>query len=172
MKNDSNEKKAAFWYECFAVAQKHELLDEAMYAINKALQYQPNKSGLWFRKGHIYYKLKDYRNAEMALSRAIAIKPTNGKALVCIAFLKQDLGLYSEAKKWFERGVEVRPDDHDLITILANYNLKTDPQKAIELTEKALAIAPENDEAANIRDDALKMIANKKRKTKNSRNRK
>ena len=167
-KNDSNDleqRKLSFLNECYASARRLDLYEEAMYAVDRALQIKPENDEWWHRKGKVYFELKEYDNAEMAFTQALAIKPEKSIAKVYLGFVKEKQGSFLESQELLYQASKERHNDTKLLTTVAESYLKSNPYRALELSENALSEAPAHLEASTIRDQAIKILKDRKRKT-------
>ncbi len=78
------------------------------------------------------------------LTGLLAQRPDDPALLAAVGNAYYDRGRWSEARDWYERSMAVKGDDPNVITDLAVVyrNLK-EPERALELLRRAVAVAPD-----------------------------
>ena len=81
--------------------------EEALQAIDKALELNPDYSDAWYNKGVALRKLGRYEEALQAIDKALKLKPDDFDAWYnkCVALRK--LGRYKEAQIAFKKASEL-----------------------------------------------------------------
>ncbi|MCG8577151.1 MAG: tetratricopeptide repeat protein [Flavobacteriales bacterium] len=137
--------------------------DEAAQKLNEALALDPENTALLFTSGTIYENLEDYEKAEKAYKKVLEIEPDNEDALVTLGGLFYNKGadanndanklefgdpkhdaLKEEAKsnfaksvEYFEKAVEKKPKDKQLLTSLKNaYYQAGEKEKMMEIKKR------------------------------------
>ncbi|MBV6621953.1 MAG: tetratricopeptide repeat protein [Rivularia sp. (in: Bacteria)] len=131
--------------------RKLKRLDKALFTINKAIQLQPENPNLYLIKRVILSDLKQYAQAEVAITEAIKLSP---RAL----FYDSRGILYRNQKKWdlaladYNQAININPEDASVY--INRGNLYKDKKKwdlALADYNKAIQINPENASAYNNR---------------------
>lgn len=91
-------------------------LPSAGAAFDRALAIQSDDADLWVDIGHLRYRGGEQVQAIEAVDRALAIDSDNADALQFRAQLVRDAFGPLAALPWFERALEMRPDDPTLMT--------------------------------------------------------
>jgi len=75
----------------------------------------------------------------------LAANPNDPKLLAAMGNVYFDASRWNEARTWYERSLEVAPDDVDVLTDLAVVfrNLEQ-PQLTIEMLDRAIALSPDH----------------------------
>ncbi len=82
--------------------------------------------------------------AEARLQEILENDPENSEVLVALGNLSFDGERFSDARKWYERSLEIAADQPRVITDLAiAYRRLGQPEKAISCLDRALGLSPE-----------------------------
>ncbi|MDZ8091576.1 MAG: tetratricopeptide repeat protein [Nostoc sp. DedQUE05] len=132
----------AAWLLLSVAYRKSNQLEQALRAIDKAIQQQPNNPNLYNEKNVILDSLKRYTEAEIAVNKAIDINPR-------AAFYNNRGILYYEQKKWdlalddFNKAIAINPtytDAYNNRGVLYKEQKKWD--LALDDFNKAIVINP------------------------------
>ena len=113
------------------------------------LSTAPGNPALWFALGSIAFERGDLRTSEAALLHSIHLDPGNAEALNNLAWLyatapKGEFRRPDEAVRFAERAVQLQPNSpHILDTLAEAYFISGFADKALEIEQKALALATE-----------------------------
>jgi tetratricopeptide (TPR) repeat protein len=78
-------------------------LDRSADHYEKALQGSPQRGELWREYGEELYEARDYRTAELAMRRALALDPDDAEAGLDLALILRAMGRIDEALAALER---------------------------------------------------------------------
>lgn len=78
-------------------------LDRSTDHYEKALEGLPRNGGLWREYGEELYEARDYRTAELAIRRALALNPDDAEAGLDLALILRATGLIDEALAELDR---------------------------------------------------------------------
>ncbi len=123
---------------------------EAIEFYTKAIEYLPSKEkiywGVFFSRGTCYERLKDWKNAEADLLKALELYPNQPEVMNYLAYswVERNENL-EKAKEMLLKAVARRPDDPQIIDSAgwALYKMKKYDNAAIFL-EKALETLPQD----------------------------
>jgi tetratricopeptide (TPR) repeat protein/mono/diheme cytochrome c family protein len=160
-------------------------VDEAVLSYEKALELRPDYALAHNNLGAILFQRGQLDAAGVHLREAVRLDPKNADALDNLGRLNQRLGDARSARQHFEQALVARPDWTlalvDLAWMLAASPEAgaTDPQRAVELAQRAvnlsarrdivaldalaaaLAAAGDFDRAIAVIDEALKIVPNR-----------
>jgi tetratricopeptide (TPR) repeat protein len=75
----------------------------------------------------------------------LAANPNDPKLMAAMGNLYFDASRWTDARVWYERSLAVAPDDVDVLTDLAvAFRNLEQPQKTIELLDRAIALSPDH----------------------------
>jgi len=75
----------------------------------------------------------------------LATNPDDPKLMAAMGNAYFDASLWNDARGWYERSLAIAPDDIDVMTDLAVVFRNLDqPQKTIELLDRAIALSPDH----------------------------
>jgi tetratricopeptide (TPR) repeat protein/S1-C subfamily serine protease len=116
---------------------------EAMSAIDRAIQLKPNFHQAYYVKGMVLLVQEQYQPAIAAFDKAIQLQPQFYEALRQKADALRGLQQYSAAQSTMERAIQIKPDDYALQTILGDIlvSLKQ-PAAAQAAYTKSLTLKP------------------------------
>ncbi|MBN2491638.1 MAG: tetratricopeptide repeat protein, partial [Planctomycetes bacterium] len=119
-------------------------LEAAIAANEKALELDPGFFPALNDLGALLARTGEKTRALAALRKAVALQPGNATCLFNLGELLSQLGAHEEAVRCIEKSLEIRPDDLSALCALAAIctNDLKDPDRAIGLLEKAVALDP------------------------------
>jgi tetratricopeptide (TPR) repeat protein len=124
--------------------------DKAVALCRERIQQNPKDAFAYNLLGMVYGNMKNYREAETALAKAIEIKPTWAPPHTNLANLYLVQGKKQEAIKKFEAALDANPKNAAAYMSLALlYERDKDYQNAIDVYERALKENPDFWAAAN-----------------------
>jgi len=85
--------------------------DEALKALERALNYAPHNARLLYDLGVLEDQMSLYRDADEALTEAEKLDSKDPKLLYAVARVKMDLGQLGPAEEKMKAYLEARPDD-------------------------------------------------------------
>ncbi|MGD0847646.1 tetratricopeptide repeat protein [Bradyrhizobium sp.] len=84
--------------------------DEALKALDKAVQLKPEDAGLWINLGTILVDLERSNEALLAFQHVLTLDPLHGDAAFRCGFLLHKLGRTAEALSYLDLSDRLRPD--------------------------------------------------------------
>lgn len=140
---------------------KKGLLSEARAAYRQLLQIAPNQFIALHMFGVLESDAKNYQQAEILLSRAVAVDPRSAEAHMSLGVALNGSKRHDEARESYRRALALRPDYALALSNLGNASAALDlHQEAIESYDRALAIDGNLAEAHNGRGGALCRLRN------------
>ncbi|MDT4741899.1 tetratricopeptide repeat protein [Bradyrhizobium sp. WYCCWR 12699] len=132
------------------------LLPEAQAAYRKVLQLAPNQIVALHMLGILESDAKNYQQAEILLSRAVAADPRSADAHMSLGVALNGLRRHDEARASYRRALALRPNHAVTLSNLGNASAALDlHDEALHSYDKALALDPNLAEAHNGRGWAL-----------------
>jgi predicted O-linked N-acetylglucosamine transferase (SPINDLY family) len=132
------------------------LLPEAQAAYRKVLQLAPNQIVALHMLGILESDAKNYQQAEILLSRAVAADPRSADAHMSLGVALNGLQRHDEARASYRRALALRPNHAVTLSNLGNASAALDlHDEALHSYDKALALDPNLAEAHNGRGWAL-----------------
>ena len=120
-----------------------ERFEEATAPLERALAAEPNFAAQ-VALAIARERLEDFKRAEAAYLRALALRPGSPEVHYNMGALYQRQGLFGDAAAAYEKAVERRPRFYQALANLGSvYGLKKEPGKAIGALERALQLAPD-----------------------------
>lgn len=137
------------------------LLPEAQTAYRQLLQLAPNQFIALHMLGTLESDAKNYQQAEILLSRAVAVDPRSAEAHMSLGVALNGQRRHEEARESYRKALALRPDYALALSNLGNANVALDlVQDALENYDKALAINGKLAEAHSGRGWALCRLRN------------
>ncbi|SFK01243.1 O-linked N-acetylglucosamine transferase, SPINDLY family protein [Bradyrhizobium sp. cf659] len=139
---------------------KKGLLPEARAAYRQLLQLAPNQFIALHMLGVLESDAKNYQQAEILLSRAVAVDPRSADAHMSRGVALNGQRRHDEARESYRRALALRPNYALALSNLGNASVTVDLQEALECYDKALAIDGNLAEAHNGRGWVLCRLRN------------
>ncbi|MEY9185913.1 putative O-linked N-acetylglucosamine transferase (SPINDLY family) [Bradyrhizobium sp. USDA 326] len=140
---------------------KKGLLPEARVTYRQLLQIAPNQLIALHMLGVLESDAKNYQQAEILLSRAVAVDPRSAEAHMSLGVALNGLKRHDEARESYRKALALRPDYALALSNLGNASAALDlHHEAIESYDRALAIDGNLAEAHNGRGGALCRLRN------------
>ncbi|MBR0709697.1 tetratricopeptide repeat protein [Bradyrhizobium liaoningense] len=140
--------------------QKQGLLAEARAGYRQVLQLAPNQFIALHMLGSLESDAKNYQEAEILLSRAVAVDPQSADAHMSRGVALNKLRRHDEACESYRKALALRPNFAVALSNLGNASVNLDLQQALECYDKALAIDGNLAEAHNGRGWVLCRLRN------------
>lgn len=146
---DKSPKDDALWYMLAVVLQDMARYDEALDAIDHAIENNPDHLPYLIQKGNLYESLDLHSDAqklyESILSQAVPDDQIQNKVyLSSLGYAAKQLGDSTSAITFYKRALELAPEDQSLYHELAwTYMAVQDYAQAISTFNKVIGIAPE-----------------------------
>jgi predicted O-linked N-acetylglucosamine transferase (SPINDLY family) len=132
------------------------LLTEAQAAYRQLLELAPDQFVALHLLGVLESQAKNYQQAEILLSRAVAVDPRSAEAQMSRGVALNGLQRHDEARKSYQKAIALRPNYAVALSNLGNVCLALDlHHEALESFDKALAIDGNLADAHNGRGWAL-----------------
>ncbi len=87
--------------------------EEAIHALDKAIQLNSNDARIYSNKGFALNQLRSYEEAILALDKAIQLDPCDAHASYNKGFALRKLQRYGEAIHAFDKAIQLNPNDTD-----------------------------------------------------------
>jgi tetratricopeptide (TPR) repeat protein len=108
------EKQAEYYFECgLALEESEAPPQKAIEAYLKAIECNPHAAGALVNAGTIYYRLRDYAEAEKYYSRAVQADPRYPLARFNLANLYDEQGDLERAEQYYRSALELNPQYAD-----------------------------------------------------------
>jgi len=104
-------RNARNWYERSRILCTLGRNEEALHAINHALEIEPGKADFLIERGTIYMHLKKFTLAILDMNSAVESNRLNPFPLACRAYLKEHMGQTLEAIEDYKKALELDPSD-------------------------------------------------------------
>jgi tetratricopeptide (TPR) repeat protein len=102
------------WEALYKMSRDHDEAQEALPYLNALLELAPNRVDLWLEQGSLYEELERWKEAEQSYRQAIHLQPEHVEALNRLAFLLHAKGQREEAKRLWQRSLELNPDQWEI----------------------------------------------------------
>jgi tetratricopeptide (TPR) repeat protein len=123
-------------------------IEDAITLYRRALEVNPADTDAWFNLGNAFYALRDPEKAEAFFRNAIALAPARRDIRNNLGLMLSRFKRYDAAEKEFRAILARDPEDTWALYHLANILGESGRlEEAAETYEKALAIAPDFEEA-------------------------
>jgi len=141
-----NENPGDFYlYTLLSEASEKVGIDKAIEVYHRGLARHPNNRHLNLGVGFLYYRNKDFRNAEKYLMGAWIEDPTNVRLLTVLGKIFNSYRQFDKAIKYFEIAALIEPDNTYAIYGLANsYRGVRDNETALKYWLKFHELEPRN----------------------------
>ncbi|MCK1734087.1 tetratricopeptide repeat protein [Bradyrhizobium sp. 138] len=137
------------------------LFPEAQAAYRQLLQLAPNQFIALHMLGVLESDAKNYQQAEILLSRAVALDPRSADAHMSLGVALNGLRRHGEARASYRKALALRPDHAVTLSNLGNASVALDHhEEALRSYDKALALNANLAEAHNGRGWALSRLRN------------
>ena len=108
----------------------------------RAAKSAPQNPELWFLLGYAA-RLEDHYTASVdAYNRGLRIQPNSVRGMAGLAQTYAKMGRIDEAEKLLQKVVDANPRDANSLQLAGELLLNTDTQKALDLLQRAEAVAP------------------------------
>lgn len=143
------------------VASLYRDYTNALLALDKELQMNPNNVPSLVNKGFLEIQITNYSAAIPPLSKAISLAPTNTTAIFCRAVSYLETGKLDDAQHDYELLRQISPKGYPAYHGLAEIALKRkDTNTAILNFQLDLTYAPTNSPEAKYAEERLKKLKN------------
>ncbi len=95
-------------------------ISKAIESVGSVAVLSPNDPGIFFQLGLLYYNQRDYRNAVLALERAVGLSPQYANAKYFLGLSYHQVGEKDKAIAEFTDLSETNPDNAEVRAILEN----------------------------------------------------
>ncbi len=123
-------------------------------AMQQVVQRDPKNTQAWIQLGNDYFDTRQAQKSIDAYAHALELQPDNADVLTDQGIMYRSLGQYDQAIANFEKANRVSPKHvQSLFNMGVVYSADLhQPQKAIDVWKKVIAIAPESPQAAQAKD--------------------
>jgi len=134
-----------YLYTLLAEVSEKVGIDKAIAAYQRGLAHHPDNRHLNLGAGFLYYRSKDFKNAEKHLLSAWIEDPTNVRLLTVLGKIFNSYRQFEKAIKYFEIAALIEPDNTYAIYGLANsYRGVRDNDTALKYWLKFHELEPHN----------------------------
>ncbi len=144
-KPDSNYNVCARrWYNSAVKYLAKNKFEEALYALNNAIELIPDYPEAWYNKGYVLEELKSPDKAITAYEKAIELDGSYVDAWFARGVALFELNELDKALESFEKVVELNPRDYDALTLKGYALIRVNRiDEAFDLLSKVIEINPE-----------------------------
>lgn len=156
----SNKEKAAKdWFDKGFELYKKDEYHEAIKAFDKAIEYKPDFSVAYLRRGASKAELSQHKKAILDYNESIRLKPNNSVAYFSRGISYTSLTKYNEAIGDFDKAIKLEANFPEAFNNrgIAKLNLKK-YEEALKDFNDCLALNPENYQAYNNRGNAYNKL--------------
>ncbi len=119
----------------------HGKINQSIQLLLQLIKLEPNDEKSYVNLGSMYYKLGNYKNAQMSYLRAHELNPLNTRALMNLGIVKMLQSDFLGAEFYFEKAYEINPDYIKLLSNLAATQIQLNkPNKAEKTLLRLLTI--------------------------------
>jgi tetratricopeptide (TPR) repeat protein len=130
------------WWVAFALRVLGRL-DEALEVIHEGCERFPDSIGLLLEKARLHSSVDDLAAALAASAKALAIDSKSSSAIRCHVDILRQSRKYDEAETVARSGIEIRPNDADMLASLGwVYAWQDRDREALDCFRRALALRP------------------------------
>jgi tetratricopeptide (TPR) repeat protein len=104
-------------FEGATAAEKLGDLPKAIEISSALIKLEPSEEDFRLRRGNLYVKAKQYKEAEDDFSQSLQIEPGDAVAFEARAELRMTCGKYSDAATDFTKAIEDAPDNASLLLL-------------------------------------------------------
>ena len=120
----------------------------AFQAFGSVTKLDPKHTAGWAQLAKLFMSEGQVTRADAALSEAVKYEPTDPLVTDLIGTVYSLMGEYGLAKSWFQRSVDLRPENTGFLLNLANNHVYYgETTEALELFEKIIALQPDSPQA-------------------------
>jgi len=122
--------------------------DRALEVQQEALERDPYNARILYEIGNLYTGMEEQDNAREALDKSLQIEPAQPNVYATLAALGRQAGDGVDFMRYFLKGIEVDPKDHELPGMVAAflYNLQL-IEEGDDFRNRVMAIAPTSEVA-------------------------
>lgn len=106
---------AESWVSLAASRYEEGELDKAQRTLEKAFELQPDLPNAWLEKGRWLFQEGKWKDADMAMSQALALHPQNDVILTFRGMVRRRMGKIPVAKEDFLEAIAVNPMQEDAL---------------------------------------------------------
>jgi len=129
------------WFVLGSLLSQQENFDEAIIALQRAYNLNPNEAGILLSLGSVYFQKQDYEMAAQKLEAALSLNPEAIDGLFDLGNTYLLLKRYSEAIEVYQKSVNIEPQFWPSINNIGLVHYEQgNPQKAIEYWQQATAV--------------------------------
>ncbi len=130
-----------YWYHWKG---SEDMLTQAMYYIDKAIEINPDLPEIYSALGHYYYHgFLDYDKALIELENGLKIDPDNSEIVEIIGYIKRRQGKFEECIDYLKRSIELNPLSYPNNDIGETYYLLKNYEEAEKYLDIAISNIPE-----------------------------
>ena len=104
----------------YSLSERDTRLQEALEMSQKAIELEPENAAYLDTIGWIYFKLKNYKNAESYILQSLELRPNSAVVLDHLGDIYYNLNDISQAKMHWKKSIEIQPDNQSVLDKIAN----------------------------------------------------
>jgi tetratricopeptide (TPR) repeat protein len=134
-----------YLYRFALAALNSDLIDDAMWAVKRAIALRPDEPSYYFVSGIAWLRLKkpDLQEAEQAFRQFLKSRPDDFQGQLNLGYVLLKQKRYGEAREWLERSIQKNtgaPEGFYYLGLIAQE--QNEDARAVELFEKAIQLLP------------------------------
>ena len=114
---------------------------QALTALHKALQLDPNRADAYLSLGVVYTQMQQWADAETNIRKAADLDPKSSDNMLALGNFYQMRGRFPEAEQSFQRAIQLVPGDTNprlaLAALYLSENKQTEAEKFLRDSKKA-----------------------------------
>lgn len=104
----------------YSLSERNTRLHEALEMSQKAIELEPDNAAYLDTIGWIYFKLKNYAEAENYILQSLEIRPNSAVVLDHLGDIYYNLNDITQAKIYWKKSIEIQPDNQSVLDKIAN----------------------------------------------------
>lgn len=104
----------------YSLAERNIRLPDALEMSQKAIELEPDNAAYLDTIGWIYFKLKEYKNAENFILKSLDLRPNSAVVLDHLGDVYYNLNDINLAKVFWKKSIEIQPDNKSVLDKIAN----------------------------------------------------
>jgi len=130
-------------YRFALIALKSEAIEEARFALEKAVKVRPTEAAYFLALGDTWLRKPDLFEAEQAFRRALALRPDSSQGQMYLGYTLLKQKKYPEAREWLEKSIQKdvgTPETFYYLGLIAQE--QREEEQAVRFFEKSIQLSP------------------------------